>query len=807
MPFSGPNQFQVHQVIASLILRAFDLEHPGSGILDTDTVSTRYMRHVYMRQSSFLAGDLRQLDPFAELSRMVTKFLADPAITSGDLDRAPTAPPASACLETAATARGLLIAADVAPRKSTNKAEGRRAVRDEDGSSWALPWGIYLWDPRRGRATDRLKLRMLVLLSKGSCQVNGKAIGRSVRVRQERAEVSKRSVLALRALRDELFPMDEPARNQVHRDVAALIMRAFDRENPGSDVEDETMVTIRTERHGYVKKTPYIAGDLRAANLNELTIMTDRFLSDPSVMSGTLEPGPDIVPYRSSTNAAAPRREAQKAKGKDGACAVAAPSAAVVTNLSGAAAVGKKRGRSKAEGCGLVYGEDGGSLPCLWGIHLESEDAGGVTTLRLKMKLGVVSVNGEECVFRKKIKIVRGVVVNAPNMAALQSLRDDFALGLGASEPVRTIVAAKAFRLWLRSRQASEISDDKRVRFSSAGAVTGGSIGRDVFLTAGVLREAHRERSKVIKELLSVAARGSSDSVECDPGSPPAGGVIAREEQGGEAGGVEGCAVLVEDAAVKSAAQACSSKRIKPMKSKRAGGNPTEPDGPTRSVIKAKSKAKDKANGKERRRRKINDDTNAGREGIEGGSPARRVVAEGKKSTPDSSAEQTKKKSKKRRRDGEPAHAAGETMRSATAEAKESKTKRTGKRGRKKRAKVATRHEGIEQDSTAAKLSEQDTCAQARQQVTPADNSSKKKRKKKRKRDERKTHAEEPRCPVEAEGHGRTGQGIIRAPAETGNAERPRLSQTPKRSTSCVAKPKQPFKSRMVRLIDWIANE
>lgn len=223
-----------------------------------------------------------------------------------------------------------------------------------------------------------------------------------------------------RALRDELFPMDEPTRNQVHRAVAALIMRAFDRENPGSDVEDETMVTMRTERHGYVKKTPYIAGDLRAANLNELAIMTDRFLSDPAVMSGTLEPGPDIVPYRASTNAAAPRRKAKKAKGKDGACAVAAPSAAVVTDLSGAAAVGKKRGRSKAEGCGLASREDGGSLPCLWGIHLESQDAGGVTTVRLKMKLGVVSVNGEECVSRKKIKIVRGVVVNAPNMAALQ---------------------------------------------------------------------------------------------------------------------------------------------------------------------------------------------------------------------------------------------------------------------------------------------------------------------------------------------------------------------------------------------------
>ena len=98
-----------------------------------------------------------------------------------------------------------------------------------------------------------------------------------------------------RALRDELFPMDEPARHHVHKEVAALIMRAFDRENPGSDVQDETVVTVRTERHGYVKKTPYIAGDLRAANLNELTIMTERFFNDPVVMSGTLEARPILV--------------------------------------------------------------------------------------------------------------------------------------------------------------------------------------------------------------------------------------------------------------------------------------------------------------------------------------------------------------------------------------------------------------------------------------------------------------------------------------------------------------------------------
>lgn len=198
MPLSGPNSSQVHQVVASLILRTFDLEHPGSGILDADTVSIGCKRHVYRRQSSFLAGDLRKLDPLAELSLMVVTFLADPAVVSGALDRAPTAPPASACLETVATARDLLSAGVVEPKKNRIKREGRRAVRGEGGSSWALPWGIYLVDPLRGVPGDRPKLRMLVLLSKGSCQVNGKVVGRSVSVRHEIAEESKRSVLALR---------------------------------------------------------------------------------------------------------------------------------------------------------------------------------------------------------------------------------------------------------------------------------------------------------------------------------------------------------------------------------------------------------------------------------------------------------------------------------------------------------------------------------------------------------------------------------------------------------------------------------
>ena len=364
-------------------------------------------------------------------------------------------------------------------------------------------------------------------------------------------------------------------------------------------------------------------------------------------------------------------------------------------------------------------------------------------------------------------------------------LRDEFALGLEASEPVRTIVAAKAFRLWLRSRKASEIPDEERVRLSSAAAVTCVSAGREVVLTAGVLREAYRERSKVIEELLNAAARGCSDPLECNPGSPPDGHVVVREEQRGEVEGREGCVELMEDAGADSAAPTCSSKRTKPKKRKRAGNSPTKSDGPTRPAIKAK----DTANRK-RGRRKINGGTNPGREGIEGGSPARRVVADVTKSTPDSSAKQIQEeKQEQKKRRG--ACTAGEMMRSATAETKGSKAEGTGESGSKKRAKVAKLQEGIEQDRVAAKTSEPDTCVQAQQQQTFVCSPSKK-RKKDRKRDERRAQAEKPRCSVEAEGHVRTGQGIVRATAETGSAERLRFWQTPKRGKSCVEKSKRP---------------
>lgn len=376
-------------------------------------------------------------------------------------------------------------------------------------------------------------------------------------------------------------------------------------------------------------------------------------------------------------------------------------------------------------------------------------------------------------------------------------MRDDFALGLGASEAVRTIVAAKAFRLWLRSRQASEIPDEQCMRFSSAAAVTDVSTSKDLILTAGVLRAAYRGRSKVIDELLSVAARENSSSLECGPGSPLAGDVV---EQRGEGGGVEGCPASVEDAREDSAP---SAKRMKPVRRKKSRSSPAESNGPTRSTTKATGKASGKGRGSRKRR---NDDTSADKGGVEEGSPARRVDAIETQSAPDSSAKTTKKKNKKSRKDGEPAHTvASETTQSSTAVAKKTKEKGTaGKSSSKKKAKSVTQEE-VEQDGSAeVKMSGPGNVAPAKQAV-PADSSSKK-RKKYRNADERKKHAEEPSCPVEAEEHGRTGQGVICEAAESGRAEQLLLSQAPQRQTSCDEKSKQPFKSKKVRLMDWIAN-
>lgn len=193
-----------------------------------------------------------------------------------------------------------------------------------------------------------------------------------------------------RAVRDELFPVDEPARNLVHKVVAAQILRTFERGNPESDILDESIVAVRIARHGYIKESSYVAGDLRMVNENEIAIMTKRFLNDPAVMSGDLEPAPALA-STGSTPSDPDRGDA----GEEPKC-------------------------SEGEIQRLVRVNDVNPLQLPPGIYPDVEDAGGGKTMRLKVKLGVVWVNGREVRPEKKMKVVSGIAVNSRNIAALR---------------------------------------------------------------------------------------------------------------------------------------------------------------------------------------------------------------------------------------------------------------------------------------------------------------------------------------------------------------------------------------------------
>ncbi len=202
---------------------------------------------------------------------------------------------------------------------------------------------------------------------------------------------SRRFAIHDRAVRDELFPVDEPARNQVHKVIAARILGVFEHCNPESEILDETVVAVRIARHGYAKESSYVAGDLRMVNKNELAIMTERFLKDPAVMSGALEPAP------ASTSTGSTPRD---------------------SNSSGDVT---EEPRSLDDEAKPVVGANDVDPPQLpKGIYPDAADAGGGKTMRLKVKLGVVWVNGEEVRPEKKMKAVGGIAVNAGNIAALR---------------------------------------------------------------------------------------------------------------------------------------------------------------------------------------------------------------------------------------------------------------------------------------------------------------------------------------------------------------------------------------------------
>lgn len=220
--------------------------------------------------------------------------------------------------------------------------------------------------------------------------------------------------------------MVEPARNKVHKVIAAIILHGFDTENPESDVQDETIVAVQLNRDGFVRESSFIAGDLRLENKNAVSILMERFLNDPAVIGGELEPAPAVSPpvegstTQDSGGDSARQEQEARADPDPEAPATIIPSIKL-SELVHATVAGSKRMGCTAE---IRRCEDGAKMPTLpGGLYVDSEDATGGKTMRLKVKLGVMWVNGEEIVPGRKMKVVGGIAVNAVNTAALRYVR------------------------------------------------------------------------------------------------------------------------------------------------------------------------------------------------------------------------------------------------------------------------------------------------------------------------------------------------------------------------------------------------
>lgn len=195
MPASGPAQLQVHAVVAALILRAYELEHGAAGILDGETISVQYKRHVYVMDATFVAGDLRNLDTNRELATMTDLFLLDVKVLSGTLEPSPVIAVSAVAGSPTSTAA---FAGDKRSRVKPGGAGGRRVITLDDGVTWLLPWGVYYLNHKvRSGAVYRM-LRMQTVLGTLSCQVDGKSLSKPIQVMHLRPEITKGTVLALR---------------------------------------------------------------------------------------------------------------------------------------------------------------------------------------------------------------------------------------------------------------------------------------------------------------------------------------------------------------------------------------------------------------------------------------------------------------------------------------------------------------------------------------------------------------------------------------------------------------------------------
>lgn len=128
----------MHKIVAACIVQAFDLEHPCSGVLDTDIVLVRYTRRAYVMESSFLADELRQCDRVKDVGLLESALSKNTSATLETLEPAP-----EACdIESAATARDLLDPGVVTEKTAREVPVGPRTVKCDDGTSWILPQAI-----------------------------------------------------------------------------------------------------------------------------------------------------------------------------------------------------------------------------------------------------------------------------------------------------------------------------------------------------------------------------------------------------------------------------------------------------------------------------------------------------------------------------------------------------------------------------------------------------------------------------------------------------------------------------------------
>ncbi len=133
------------------------------------------------------------------------------------------------------------------------------------------------------------------------------------------------------------------------------------------------------------------------------------------------------------------------------------------------------------------------------------------------------------------------------------------------------VVAAKAFRLWLRGRPGAVLPESAPVRITDAKCDTTG-LGHSVVSTAGDLRGVDAGKSRVVRELLS-ALIGASSGPEGKSESEPA---VCAVEEGRAAEVREGGAPLIEGRSIECGSRDSStqgvSKRKRPTDEEEDGG-------------------------------------------------------------------------------------------------------------------------------------------------------------------------------------------------------------------------------------------